>query len=99
MTPDETGISLPRGCSWPSSTASLCARILLPIGELLLARRGASAEPATASATRAASGSRRSSAHFMGFLPTGQPPAGPELTPEYTKIQDAPGGSPLLGFS
>src|SRR5262245_5227782 len=75
MTPDETGISLPRGCSLPSSTASLCARILFPIGDLLLAPCGESAEPATASTARPASGSRRNAAFFM-FPPSPASPSG-----------------------
>src|SRR5215203_6240269 len=65
MIPAETGISLPRAFSVPSSTASLCARILLPTGELLLALSEKSAEPAIASAPRSASGSRRKAAFFI----------------------------------
>src|SRR5438034_8348648 len=81
MIPDETGISFPLDCSLPSSTASLCARILLPIGELLLALCGESAEPATANATRAASGSRPTTTFFilspfLGQRPTTRPTVG-----------------------
>src|SRR5215218_3472789 len=73
MTPEDTGISLPRAGSWPSSTASLCARILFCTGPRLSAPLGAktAAAPARVSAANAATGTKRITL-LMPPLPDGR---------------------------
>ncbi len=73
MTPEETGISLALAGSRPSSTASLCARILLLTGELLLALWGDTAAPTTTNKTSAATGTTQISAFRMSPLPDSRP--------------------------
>ncbi len=73
MTPDETGISLPRAFSVPSSTPSLCARILLPTCARLVALLGLKAAPAITNRARAAISAKRIAGFFMPPLPDFRP--------------------------